>query len=222
VLVFKNKINPSPSNKLSLIQQPVRSKKMTMIKTSFFTLSFFIALIIFAVVSLTNPIIAAENGLREAISLHNDGRDGDAKATAEAITLLEDIIKAQPTNATALAYLGSSYSLTARDSDTVVNKMRYTNRGLRVLDQAVSIAPDDWVVRLIRANVASNLPALFNRKKTAIEDGLKLDEIFSNSQDPEMASHMVGIYKMLSKIADDDVDWASKIKSARKLSKSKV
>ena len=164
----------------------------------------------------------AENPLLEdAIALHDDGRGGDKKATAEAIILFKRIIDAEPNNAEAIAYLGSSYAITARDSKEVVDKMRYTNRGLRFLDQAVTLAPNDFTIRVIRANVANNLPELFGRKATAIEDGLVLDRMFSAAQSPAqssaMAPAMIGIYEILADIAPGQDDWKSKAAQARNL-----
>ena len=162
----------------------------------------------------------AENPLLEdAIALHHEGRDGNTKAVAEAITLFKQIIKAEPQNAKAIAYLGSSYAISARDSKEVADKLRYTNRGLRFLDQAVTLAPNDFAVRVIRANVANNLPELFGRQATAIEDGLVLDKMFSAAQSPAMAPAMVGIYKMLGDIAPDKGDWKTKAAEARNLLK---
>ena len=160
----------------------------------------------------------AENPLLEdAIALHDDGRDGDTKAVAEAITLFKQIIKTEPQNAKAIAYLGSSYAITARDSKEVVDKVRYTNRGLRFLDQAVTLAPNDFAVRVIRANVANNLPELFGRQATAIEDGLVLDKMFSATQSPAMAPAMIRIYEILGDIAPEQGDWKTKAAAARSL-----
>ena len=165
-------------------------------------------------------VALADNPLLEdAIALHDDGRDGNTKAVAEAITLFKQIIKTEPQNAKAIAYLGSSYAITARDSKEVADKVRYTNRGLRFLDQAVTLAPNDFAVRVIRANVANNLPELFGRQATAIEDGLVLDKMFSAAQSPAMASAMIGIYKMLGDIAPDKGDWETKSAAARNLLK---
>lgn len=153
----------------------------------------------------------------EAISLHNAGRDGDTEATAKAVSLLEEIVKSDPTNAKAMAYLGSSYAITARDSESVVDKVRYSNRRLQFLDQAVNMLPDGFVIRILRASVASSLPAIFGRKETAIEDGLILDKMFTATKSPRMAPHMVGIYEMLNRIAEEQGDWVSKADLARKL-----
>ena len=194
---------------------------MKIISERFSRFCFVLAVITFNLpLSVNSFALAVENKLVEAIALHNHGRDGDDQATAAAIKLLEEIIKTEPKNVTALTYLGSSYAITARDSKIVADKMRYTNRGLRFLDQAIVLEPNNFVSRLIRANVANNLPAMFGRQGTAIEDGLMLDRIFSNAQNPKMASPMIGIYEMLSKIADGQGDWTNKASLARELAKS--
>ena len=166
------------------------------------------------------PVIAAQTALESAIALHDAGRAGDKAATEQAVKAFLELMKAEPGNAMAVAYLGSSYAITARDSRSVTDKVRYTNRGLRFLDQAVTMAPDDFTIRLIRASVAGNLPAMFGRSETAVEDGIVLDKIFSAAQAPTMAPHMVGIYEMLSEQAADKGDWASKAAAARELAGS--
>ena len=194
---------------------------MQTIKKSFFTFWSFIGLIILATILLANTIEATENKLNEAIALHNAGRDGNTQATADAISLLEDITTSEPKNVEAIAYLGSSYAITARDSKTVVDKIRYTNRGLRFLDQAVNLEPDNFTARIVRANVTNSLPSMFSRKETAIEDGLVLDKMFSAMKSPKMAISMVDIYEMLSEIAAEQGDWTNKADEARKLAESR-
>ena len=166
------------------------------------------------------PVIAAQTALESAIALHDAGRAGDKAATEQAVKAFLELMKAEPGNAMAVAYLGSSYAITARDSRSITDKVRYTNRGLRFLDQAVTMAPDDFTIRLIRASVAGNLPAMFGRSETAVEDGIVLDKIFSAAQAPTMALHMVGIYEMLSEQAADKGDWANKAAAARELAGS--
>ena len=96
--------------------------------------------------------------------------------------------------------------------------MRYTNRGLRFLDQAVTLAPNDFAVRVIRANVANNLPELFGRQATAIEDGLVLDKMFSAAQSPAMAPAMIRIYEILGDIAPEQGDWEKQSRRSRAIS----
>lgn len=178
-----------------------------------------------ALIGFTAPIItlspslvavaAAQANMPAAIALHNAGRDGDTDATEQAVAAFNALIKTQPGNAKAVAYLGSSYALTARDARSVTDKIRYTNRGLRFLDQAATMAPNDFVVRIIRANVTGALPAMFGRTETTVEDMLTLDQMFTRAQSPAMAGPMVGIYAQLVEIAPDQGDWAGKASAAR-------
>lgn len=164
-----------------------------------------------------SPAIAAEITFSEAVALHDSGREGDARATSQAVEAFEALVSANAKDPLANAYLGSSYALLARDSGSITNKVRYTNRGLRYLDAAVGFGPDDFVVRLIRANVTASLPAMFGRKDQALEDMLVLDGMFSQESSPAMASHMTVIYALLSDMAPEAGDWRAKAQSARTL-----
>lgn len=180
---------------------------------------FLMTLIVFSTALSADVSLGAAEELAEAIALHDAGRNGDTQATADAIKVLEDIVKSEPENAEALAYLGSSYAIIARDSKKAVDKIRYTNRGLRFLDQAVDLEPENFAVRVIRANVASSLPRMFGRRGGAIEDGLMLDRMFSVEQSPKMARSMVDIYEMLGEIAEGQGDWANKANQAREVAR---
>jgi len=153
----------------------------------------------------------------EAVALHDAGRDGDPQATARAVEAFGILIETDAENPLANAYLGSSYALLARDARSVTDKVRYINRGLRHLDTAVALAPDNFVVRLVRANVTASLPAMFGREDGAIEDMLALDAIFSVAQSPAMASQMIGIYSLLADMAPEAGDWQARAESARVL-----
>ena len=161
------------------------------------------------------PGAAAQVSLDDAIALHNAGREGDAGAISGAIDMLESLIKSEPGNAAATAYLGSSYAIAARESGSVVDKVRFTNRGLRFLDQAVDMAPDDFAILVMRTNVASNLPPMFGRVETAREDGHALHRIYTQTGNPQMAAHMVGIYEILGEITDEPDKWKKEADAAR-------
>lgn len=159
--------------------------------------------------------IEASADIASAIELHNAGRAGDTAATQQAIDVFTALMAADPSNVEAIAYLGSSYALSARDSKAVVDKIRYTNRGLRFLDQAVAAAPNDFTVRMIRGNVTASLPAMFGRDATTVEDFMALDQMFSAAQVPSMAPPMVGVYAQLVKLAPDMGDWQVKLTAAQ-------
>ena len=154
---------------------------------------------------------------KEGIALHDAARAGDEEAAESAVDTLERYLKRFPKDGEARAYLGSSYAMMGRDASSVVNKMRYTNRGLRHLDRALDTAPRDFTVRFIRARVNASLPSMFNRGEAALADMLALDEIFQASPAPAMAGWMIGIYEDLQDRAPDAGPWDERLAHAREL-----
>ena len=78
--------------------------------------------------------------LREqGIEFHNGAREGDEEAAEKAVERLERYVETFSNDGEARAYLGSACAMMARDASSVVNKMRYTNRGLRHLDRALEV-----------------------------------------------------------------------------------
>ena len=154
---------------------------------------------------------------KEGVALHDAARDGDEEAAESAVDTLERYLERFPKDGEARAYLGSSYAMMGRDASSVVNKMRYTNRGLRHLDRALDAAPRDFTVRFIRARVNASLPSMFNRDEAALADMLALDEIFRASPAPAMAGWMVGIYEDLQDRAPDAGPWDERLARARAL-----
>ena len=76
--------------------------------------------------------------LREqAIALHDRAVEGDEDSAEQAVARLERYLKRFADDAEARAYLGSAYTMMARDASSVVNKTRYANRGVRHLDRAL-------------------------------------------------------------------------------------
>lgn len=197
-----------------------------MIRTQFLT-----AMSLAALMTVATPIVfsgthtlggaahASETAFQEALALHDAARDGNGTAQA-AVAALEAYTAAAPSNALGWAYLGSSYALAARDARNVTQKIRFTNRGLRYLDQAVVLAPDDFVVRLIRANVLMGIPTMFGRNSMLVEDLKTLDQMYQHTQDPRMAGHMVGIYGALNAHAKGEGNWLELQASARSLAGS--
>ena len=154
----------------------------------------------------------------EGIALHDAARDGDGDAAGEAVETLERYLKRFPEDGEARAYLGSAYALRGRDASSVVNRMRYTNRGLRHLDRALDAAPRNFTVRIVRAQVNASLPAMFERGEAATEDMLALDEIFRARPSPRTAGWMAGIYEALQERAPDAGPWGERLERARALS----
>lgn len=151
----------------------------------------------------------------EAVALHGRAREGDAAAAGQAVERLERYLAQAPEDGEAWAYLGSAYAMRGRDASTIINKMRYTNRGLRHLDHAVAIAPGNFVVRFIGANVNAKVPEMFGRGGKATADMLALDEIYHAAPSPARARMMVGIYEMLRARAPEAGPWEERLRDAR-------
>ena len=158
------------------------------------------------------------NALREqGIALHDRAIEGDEDAAEKAVEQLERYLDRFSKDGEARAYLGSAYAMMARNASSVVNKTRYANRGLRHLDRALDAAPRKFAVRLIRANVNSALPKMFERGDAALEDMLALDAIYREAPSPTLASAMVEIYEELQTRAPDAGPWAARLDEARDL-----
>ena len=157
--------------------------------------------------------------LREqAIALHYRAVEGEEDSAEQAVAQLERYLKRFADDVEARAYLGSAYTMMARDASSVVNKTRYANRGLRHLDRALDAGAGNFTVRMIRANVNSSLPKMFGRGGAALDDMLALDGIYRLAPSPRMAREMVRIYEELQRRAPDAGPWSERLDRARELS----
>ena len=154
----------------------------------------------------------------EAVTLHNQARDGDENSSIKAIEKIERYLKEFPEDGEAWAYLGSAYSIAGRDASSVVDKIRYTNRGISHLDRALEINPQNFIVRFIRAKVNSSVPKMFDRKKKAVDDMLALDKMFQKKPSVANATLMIDVYDDLQDYAPDSGPWKERLESVRKLS----
>ena len=100
-----------------------------------------------------------ESVLMELGRLYHDlGVGGDEKAVARAFELFDHAVKLDSSNAVALAYRGSVWTLRARDSWWPPNKLSYLRNGGEDLDGAVSMEPGNIMVRMIRGVNGLGLP----------------------------------------------------------------
>jgi len=128
---------------------------------------------------LTNPLsdqapvqlASYSERLAYIISLYKDGVAGNKQAVLEANQLLERLRRDYPDRPLAEAYHGGIMILVARDKSKPMEKLRWSKRGLKLLDHAVTAAPQDIVIRLLRGKAAYKLPEkYFRRTATAIKD----------------------------------------------------
>ncbi len=70
---------------------------------------------------------------------------------------LDGVAETHP-DATLLAYKAASQVLMARYSGNLVGRMRYFNRGKKLLEKVIKKSPDNYEARLIRLNIQENVP----------------------------------------------------------------
>jgi tetratricopeptide (TPR) repeat protein len=108
--------------------------------------------------------------LELGILCHNVGTEGDKNAVKKSKKILEKLIKLEPENAEAHCWYGSVLTLNGRDAWFPLSKVKYVNDGIKEMDKAVKLAPDNITIRMIRANNNLALPDMFNRTEIAIAD----------------------------------------------------
>lgn len=94
----------------------------------------------------------------------------DQHVPDKAIDLFNRVLHLNKDNPVAQVYLGSSYTILADKSTKVEDKLRYLEKGTRILDATVKKYPDNYVVRLVRGINSVCLPDMFGRFRLAIED----------------------------------------------------
>ena len=124
-------------------------------------------------------LIAAAEAADQArvTALYRRGLEGDKQAVIDCIRELEEALAKEPGNQLARVYLGSAYTVRSRDLGFGPKKLQTLQQGLRVMDEAVTNAPDDPKVRLGRALTTSALPGIFGRSAESRADFLKLAEM---------------------------------------------
>ena len=145
--------------------------------------------------------------LGQAIRDHDRAREGE-KGLAEHVT---ERLEAVPPEAggdhpVLRAYLGSAYTLRGRDAGSPLNATRYTNRGIRLLDEAVEFAPDNFTVRAVRAFNNFALPAMFGRRDRALEDMTVLVALYEKQPTPARRPATVQALRHLIEDAENKED----------------
>jgi len=101
---------------------------------------------------------------------HDAGVDGDKHAVGRAEKYLRQLLAIVPTNAPALALLGSVYTIKGRDAFWPTTQIKLVREGNDYMDRAVKLAPDDLQTRLTRAFNNAHMPDFLGRSETVIAD----------------------------------------------------
>ncbi len=108
--------------------------------------------------------------LNLGIAYHNQGVAGNEEAVEKGFVCLDTVLTLDPTNAVALSYRGSLWTLRGRDSWWPFTKLNNVDKGIDEMDKAVDLAPDNVSVRLTRGINSVHLPSMFKRLGTAMKD----------------------------------------------------
>jgi len=100
----------------------------------------------------------------------------------KAIVTLEKVMELDPGDLEAYAFLGSCYTMVARDSKNPFTKMKMVRKGTKIIDGCVAQAPKNILIRILRANNSLNLPGFLGRRHYALEDYRFIESI---ADDPE-------------------------------------
>jgi tetratricopeptide (TPR) repeat protein len=147
--------------------------------------------------------------IRRGIAYHNIAHSRVKGVAKEAVSYLKKAIKIYPDDALLLVLQGSCTTMIGRDSKAIGDKMRFVNEGTGIIDRAVSMAPDNVTVRMVRANNSSGLPNLFKRKRFTKVDMLHIEEIIKKSPKDVNAELQAQVYYRLGKIYKREGDKTS-------------
>jgi hypothetical protein len=109
--------------------------------------------------------------IKNVMEMHAKAENGgDKKQTLDLIEFLEKATSEHPNNQLLRCYLGSAYTLRSRDIGFGPSALKYLKEGLKMMDAAVTAAPDNASVRFIRGTNNYMLPAFVNRRDNARAD----------------------------------------------------
>jgi tetratricopeptide (TPR) repeat protein len=104
------------------------------------------------------------------IAYHNEASAGNKVSVEKGFACFDTLLALDPTNAVALAYRGSLWTMRGRDAWWPFTKMNDVDKGIDEMDKAVDLAPDNVSIRLLRGINSAHLPPMFKRLGTALKD----------------------------------------------------
>jgi len=106
--------------------------------------------------------------------LYGRGLRGNKQAVVDCISALESKLAIQPYDQLARVYLGSAWTLRSRDLPIGPGKLSALRKGLALMDEAATAAPNNADVLLLRAVTNEALPVFLGQRKVA---RAQLDEL---------------------------------------------
>lgn len=151
----------------------------------------------------------------EAVELHSHGINGDKEAVKKACEIFKKLCSQDPQNRLVEAYFGSVTALMGRDAVNPNDRFKLAMKGLKTLDHAVSVEPDNIDIRSIRGHVCYRLPEMyFHRTGTAIEDFTYMisryeedSSCFTEEYYWQILFYLGSAYKELNRLQDAQAVW---------------
>jgi tetratricopeptide (TPR) repeat protein len=127
--------------------------------------------------------------------------------TQKAVQYLEQAYQKKPDDNVVLCYLGSVYTMLAKDASDPMSKLSYVNKGIEYMDKAIRKDPDNITVRLTRANNSKASPTFLNRRSIAYEDFEHLANLFEKGL--KVPSQLrASVYRSLAALQKEDGNMA--------------
>jgi hypothetical protein len=114
-------------------------------------------------------IISSDPFINRAHVLHQKAQRGGEKENKELFTFLEKEMKTRPHDTLLKCYLGSSYTLKARDGIGPM-KLFFVKKGIRLMNEAVETTPRNPMVRFVRGATDHHLPDFLEQGRMALDD----------------------------------------------------
>ena len=160
---------------------------------------------------------------KDALEMYDRAVKGDAEAVKKSIDLFKRLNMNDPQNYVIEAYLGSAISLLGRDLINPNDRMKYSVKGLKLIDHAVASLPDNIEIRNLRANICYKLPeTYFHRTGTAIEDYNYIIKHYEDKGDgltEDQYCHALfqlgSAYKNLNKLKEAQTTWEKLLSVAK-------
>lgn len=103
------------------------------------------------------------------------GKDQGERAVAEIDAMIATGALGNPILQRAKAYKAGALMLQARDSIWPPTKLKYAKLGIALLNEAVSEAPEDLEIRVLRLNCSLPLPSFLLETPLVLEDAQKIE-----------------------------------------------
>lgn len=143
-------------------------------------------------------------------SYYEKAAAGDEAAAEKAYECFDKAFSLDSGNAVALVYRGAVMVQRAQFSWWIPTKFSRVKQGGHDMDWAVSMAPNDMNVRLMRAMTSLTLSGIFSKLRTAIED---FDVLLANAELPKQTFELQSAIYYYSGLAYRRDDQIGKAKS---------